>query len=121
MIVVSINTETRRTALFSVPRNLEGVPFPPAANTDLETFPDILNALWQYAEGRPELFPGAREPGATALKATIGHLLALRIDYYAMVDLRGFVEVVDALGGVTVNVPRPIYDAGVSPPTEDED
>ncbi len=120
MIVVSIDTDTKQTAIFSVPRNLQGVPFPPVAQTDLATFPDILNALWQYAEARPELFPGAREPGATALKATIGHLLALRIDYYAMVDLRGFVEVVDALGGVTVNVPRPIYDAGVSPPTEDE-
>jgi LCP family protein required for cell wall assembly len=121
MIVVSIDTETKRTAIFSVPRNLQGVPFPPSARTDLETFPDILNALWQYAEGRPELFPGAREPGPTALKATLGHLLGLRIDYYAMVDLRGFVEVVDALGGVTVNVPQPIYDAGVSPPNEDEE
>jgi len=121
MIVVSIQTKTRRTAVFSVPRNLQGVPFPPSAHTDLETFPDILNALWQYAEGRPELFPGAREPGPTALKATLGNLLGLRIDYYAMVDLRGFVEVVDALGGVTVNVPRYVYDAGVSPPNEGED
>ncbi len=120
MIVVSIDTETRRTAIFGVPRNLVGVPFPPGARTELETFPDLLNALWGYAEHDPGLFPGVRHPGPSALKATIGHLLGLRIDYLAAVDLRGFVEIVDALGGVTVNVQRSVRDAGVSPPIEGE-
>ncbi len=120
MIVVSVNPKNGQAALFSVPRNLQNVPFPPGANTSLETFPDILNALWGYAEARPDLFPGAKRPGPTALKATIGNLLGLRIDYYAAVDLRGFVEMVDALGGVTVNVQKRVYDAGVSPPYEGE-
>jgi polyisoprenyl-teichoic acid--peptidoglycan teichoic acid transferase len=120
MIVVSIDPRTRRTAVFGIPRNLYAVPFPPSARTELETFPDLLNALWGYAEHNPDLFPGAKRPGATALKETIGHLLGLRIDYLAGVDLRGFVEVVDALGGVTVNVQRHVWDAGVSPPIEGE-
>jgi LCP family protein required for cell wall assembly len=67
------------------------------------------------------MYPGAEEPGATALKETIGSLLGLDIDYYAAVDLRGFVEVVDALGGVTVNVQKYVYDAGVSSAFEDEE
>jgi LCP family protein required for cell wall assembly len=120
MIVVSIDPRNRRTAVFGIPRNLYSVPLPPSAHTELESFPDLLNALWGYAEHNPELFPGAKRPGATALKATIGHLLGLRIDYLAGVDLRGFVEVVDALGGVTVNVQRHVWDAGVSPPIEGE-
>jgi LCP family protein required for cell wall assembly len=120
MIVVSVNPNTGRTALFGVPRNLQHVPFPKSAHTDLETFPDILNALWGYSEARPELFPGAKRPGPTALKETIGNLLGLRIDYYAAVDLRGFVEMIDALGGVTVNVQKRVWDAGVSPPYEGE-
>jgi LCP family protein required for cell wall assembly len=121
MIVVSIDPKTQRAAVFSVPRNLRDVPLPDSAHTDLDTFPDILNALWQYAERYPDMYPESKTPGPTALKETIGNLLGLQIDYYAAVDLRGFVEVVDALGGVTVNVQRYTYDAGVSPPEEGEE
>ncbi len=121
MIVISISLRDGNTGVFSVPRNLQDVPFPPSAHTDDETFPDILNALWGYAEGNPDLFPGVKRPGPTALEETIGNLLGLRIDYFAAVDLRGFVEMVDALGGVTVNVQQQVYDAGVSPPYEGED
>jgi LCP family protein required for cell wall assembly len=121
MIVFSIDPRTSDAAVFSIPRNLQGVPMPPGAATDLETFPGILNALWGYAESHPDLYPESETPGATALKATIGNLLGLEIDYYAAVDLRGFVEVVDALGGVTVNVQRYVYDAGVSSAFEDEE
>ena len=120
MIVISIDLKTRNSAIFSVPRNLQNVPFPDTAHTSLETFPDILNALWSYAQARPELFPGAKYPGPTALKETIGNLLGLRIDYFAAVDLRGFVEVIDALGGVDVDVQRHVYDDGVSSAFEDE-
>jgi LCP family protein required for cell wall assembly len=121
MIVVSIDPRTSRSAVFSIPRNLQHVPMPPNAATDLETFPNILNALWGYAEAHPELYPESTTPGATTLKAAIGNLLGLEIDYYAAVDLRGFVEVVDALGGVTVNVQRYVYDAGVSSAFEGEE
>jgi LCP family protein required for cell wall assembly len=120
MIAVSVDTRSGRAALFGVPRNLIDVPFPRSARTDRETYPEILNSLWGYAEANPELFPGATMPGPTALKETIGSLLGLRIDYFAAVDLRGFVELVDLLGGVTVNVQRSVYDAGVSPPIEGE-
>lgn len=120
MMVLSVDPKTERAAIFGIPRNLADVPFPKTAHTDLDTFPGILNALWGYATATPELFPDSRVPGATALKETIGNLLGLRIDYYAAVDLRGFVEVIDALGGVTVNVQKNVYDAGVSPPYDDE-
>jgi LCP family protein required for cell wall assembly len=120
MMVLSLNTRTGRSALFGLPRNLIDVPLPPSARTELELFPEILNALWQYAEGNQTLYPGAKSPGATALKETIGYLLGLRIDYYALVDLRGFAEVIDALGGVTVNVQARVYDPGVSSPFEGE-
>ena len=120
MMVLSMDPKTERAALFGLPRNLVEVPFPKTAHTDLVTFPDILNALWGYATADPGLFPGSRVPGATALEQTIGGLLGLHIDYYAAVDLRGFVEVIDALGGVTVNVTERVYDAGVSPPYDGE-
>jgi LCP family protein required for cell wall assembly len=113
MIVFSIDPESAHTAVFSVPRNLQRVPIPESANTDLDEMPTLLNAMWQYASWY-DWYPESEQPGATALKEGIGHLLGLEIDYYAAVDLRGFVEIVDALDGVTVTVQSYIYDAGVS-------
>ena len=121
MVVATIDARTRRAALLSLPRNMGAVPVPPAAAGLVPDgrFPDILNALYGWAHGHPELFPG-RDPGATALKQVAANLTGLRVDYYALVDFRGFVEMVDALGGVTVDVPRPVLDR-VSPPEEGQD
>ena len=121
MVVATIDARSRRAALLSLPRNMGAVPVPPAAAGLVPDgrFPDILNALYGWAHGHPELFPG-KDPGATALKQVAANLTGLRVDYYALVDFRGFVEMVDALGGVTVDVPRPVLDR-VSPPEEGQD
>ncbi|MGE3232167.1 MAG: LCP family protein [Thermoleophilia bacterium] len=118
MVVATIDTETGRTAMLSLPRNLADVPLPPAAAGLVPggRFPDILNALYGWAHAHPGAFPG-KDPGATALKQVAANMTGLRIDYYALVDFRGFVEVVDALGGVTIDVPRPVLDR-VSPPDD---
>ena len=62
----------------------KGVTFrrhPSGAPTDdwifVDTPEQVRDWVWQYAEGRPERFPGAREPGPTAPKATLGNLLGL--------------------------------------------
>ena len=44
------------------------------------------------------------DKGIRAVKDAVGEILGLPVDYYLMVDLEGFREVVDALGGITVNV-----------------
>lgn len=121
MVVATLDARTRRGALLSLPRNMGAVPVPPAAQGLVPggRFPDILNALYGWAQGHPELFPG-RDPGATALKQVAANLTGLRVDYYALVDFRGFVEMVDALGGVTLDVPRPVLDR-VSPPEDGQD
>lgn len=102
LIVTSINIRSGRVAAFSIPRNLERVPLQGAAGRELDRFPDLVNALYKFGRARPDLFPGGRDPGATALKQTLSHLLGIPIHYYALVDLRGFVEMIDALGGVRV-------------------
>ncbi len=115
MMVATIDLKTRRAAIFSVPRNMGGVPLPPrAARAAGVRFPGILNALHGFGTAHPELFPGGKDPGATALKQTLGQLTGLPIDYYVMVDFRGFHGLVDALGGVTLEVPHPVLDR-VSP------
>ncbi len=121
MIVASIDPATGQAALFGVPRNLHNVPLPePAASQfPCHCWPDLLNALYGYAHQHPDLFPAGTDPGASALQATIGKLLGIEIDYYALVDLGGFVDVIDAVGGVTLDVPEALT-IRLSPPNEDE-
>jgi LCP family protein required for cell wall assembly len=110
MIAVSIQANTGRAAIFSVPRNLERAPLVGPAATVYDRFPGILNALYRFAQARPELFAGGSDPGATALKQTISNLLGIQVHYYVLVDLRGFVEVVDALGGIRMTAPDSVDD-----------
>ena len=121
LIVATVERATGRAALFGVPRNLVNVPLPPqfAPIFACGCWGSLINELYPYAEANPDLFGGGRSPGAQVLKATIGHLLGLQIDYVALVDLPGFVAVIDALGGVTIDVPARIQ-IYISPAKEGE-
>ncbi|MCB2222664.1 MAG: LCP family protein [Actinobacteria bacterium] len=114
MIVVSIDPTTGWTAMFSVPRNNMNVLYPPdlpAYNAyDCHCNPQLLNLLYGWAFSHPELFPGENNPGGVAMKETLGYLLGIDIDYFALVDLFGFVDVIDALGGVEITVTERVYD-----------
>ncbi|MFF3437656.1 LCP family protein [Streptosporangium sp. NPDC002721] len=119
MTVASVDTRTGDTVLFGLPRNLEDVPMPPGPARDRFPYgfqgeppytPGMLNEIYQYAEDYPEMVPrqNKRHRGPTLLKRTISGILGLDIPYYAMVDMRGFVEIVDAIGGVRVRIKDPI-------------
>jgi polyisoprenyl-teichoic acid--peptidoglycan teichoic acid transferase len=43
------------------------------------------------------------------LQGGVEELLEIPIDYYAMVNMQGFVAVVDAFGGIDVNVRQPVH------------
>jgi polyisoprenyl-teichoic acid--peptidoglycan teichoic acid transferase len=106
MMVASIDRETGRAALFGVPRNLVNTPLPePYASLFVcGCWESLLNELYYFAESNPDLFGGPNSGGEVMMR-TIEHLLGLDIDYYALVDLPGFVRVIDAIGGVTIDVP----------------
>jgi LCP family protein required for cell wall assembly len=114
MMVASLEVATGKVALFGLPRNMVQVPLPdgPAADYfgQCRCFPRLLNELYAFAEDeRPDLFPNSRHPGIAAVAGAAEELLGLPIDHYALVDLLGFVDVVDALGGVTVNNVKPLH------------
>ena len=116
MILAGLERDTGRAVAFGIPRNLVDVRLTGPAGEELRRFPDLLNALYRFAnEERPDLFPGGRDPGATALKQTTSHLLGLRVDYYAMVDLDGFRDLVDEFGGVNIRVRERIVDEVTRP------
>ena len=117
LMVASIDTKTGRTTLFGIPRNLQNVPFP-ESNPLHKLWPNgfdcgsecLMNAVWRQAEAHPELFPHSdpKTIGLSTTRDVVGEILGLRIDYYTIIDLRGFESLVDAMGGVDVNVPRRI-------------
>ncbi len=116
MIVASINTRTGDTVLLGVPRSLQNAPFSPS-NPLHAVWPNgfncgsvcLINAVWeQAATVHRDLFPGNPNPGLTATRDAISQVLGIPIDTYTIIDLKGFQSLVDAMGGVEVDVPRRI-------------
>ncbi|MGY1630749.1 LCP family protein [Geodermatophilus sp. SYSU D01186] len=114
VIVASIATDTGETTLFSLPRNLQDLPFP-ADSPLAEAYPDgfegsnesegLLNAVYRNGPAAfPDILGRTDDPGADFLKLGVGEALGLDIDYFVLVNLDGFSKLVDALGGITVNV-----------------
>jgi LCP family protein required for cell wall assembly len=111
MILASIDPATGDAAMFSIPRNVTEAPLPEGMGLwDCNCFPDILTHLWANAEWYPDAFAGPQEPPVNALKAAVGLVFDLEIHYYAKVDLEGYVAMIDAVGGVTIDVPQRIVD-----------
>jgi LCP family protein required for cell wall assembly len=114
VIVANVQTDTGVTTLFSLPRNLEDLPFP-ADSPLAAVYPNgfeagsesesLLNAVYRNGPAaHPGILGPTDDPGADFLKLGVGEALGLHIDYYVLVNLDGFSRLVDALGGITVNV-----------------
>ena len=112
MIVLSVDVATGHAALFGIPRNMTGVPVAPedAAAVPNGRFPGLLNALYVYAMGHPSQFPGGDARGFRAVGGAVQELLGVRIDGMVVVNLAGFVGLVDQIGGLWVDVPERLVD-----------
>jgi LCP family protein required for cell wall assembly len=116
LIVVSIDPTTKQVAMFSLPRDSTDIPLPPGtplARAYGGVYPLKINSLFTNTRGRADLVPGtSKTRGYNALKEVLGNLYQLDIKYYIEVNFTGFKQVVDALGGVTINVQVPVIDEG---------
>jgi len=112
MILLSVDIETGRAALFGFPRNLRNVPLPPesAGAYPNGKFPEPLNALYVRADQRPDLFPGGDARGFRAVSGAIQELAGVPLDGMAGVSLAGFVRLVNAVDGLWIDVPEVVYD-----------
>jgi LCP family protein required for cell wall assembly len=119
MTLASVDTKTGDTVLLSLPRNLESFPMPPGPARDRFPYgftgdgagtPGLLNEVFQYAEEHPDLVPGARknQRGPELLKSTISGILGQPVDYHILVDMFGFADIIDAMGGVRLKITQPI-------------
>ncbi len=132
VIVLNVDIETGRTVTFSLPRNLRDVPFPEDSPL-AEVYPDgfvsadgeagnsMLNAIYPIVpQEQPGILGETDNEGADAVKQGLSGALGFPVDYYVLVNLRGFEQIVDAIGGITVNINKPIpiegnTDLGIPP------
>jgi LCP family protein required for cell wall assembly len=122
MILVSVHQASGRTSLVSIPRNLTRLQFPPGSplhDAFPDGFTDLANAVFPYVSTRDELMAHYGRNGlqaeAVALAAAIGYSLDLEIDDYALVNMQGFLEVIDAIGGVDVEIANRLPMPGTIP------
>ncbi|TCO24587.1 LytR family transcriptional attenuator [Kribbella steppae] len=122
VMVASIDTKTGDTALISLTRNWMRMPFPKDSplykiyptgfwdpNGPKEQSDFYLDAMYRKV---PELHRGILGPsdneGADVLKLSVGEALGLQLHYYVQINLAGFEQMVEALGGITVNINYPV-------------
>ena len=113
MTLVSVEIATGKAKMFGIPRNLFNVPLPPetAGAFTCGCFPDLFNALFEYAETHPDLFPGTdQQRGYQAVQSALSEFVGVPIDGMLVVDLNGFVRLIDALGGLDMTTPASVYD-----------
>jgi polyisoprenyl-teichoic acid--peptidoglycan teichoic acid transferase len=130
MMVASLDTKTSRTTLFGLPRNIGHAQFPPGSPME-KKFPDgfydkadplsgnyLLNAVYAYGLEYPALAPSGptADSGLNLLHQTVAYMLGLQLDYYVEVNMAGFASIIDALGGLTVDVgPNRLPVGGITP------
>jgi polyisoprenyl-teichoic acid--peptidoglycan teichoic acid transferase len=95
--VARIDPALRRVALLSLPRDMI-VEIPGYGYAR-------INSAYVYGDLYPEL-----GGGLTLARQTVSTLIGVPIDYAVVVDFNGFIGLIDAIGGIDINVPNALYD-----------
>ena len=117
VILASINTKTGDTTLISLPRNTARMPFPSRSplhkyypygftNGSGQNAEYFLNAMYRNVpRSVPKDILGPTDNlGADVLKLSVGEATGLRVDYYVLINLEGFSKMINALGGIKLNI-----------------
>ena len=118
--VLSVNAQTGQATTYGLPRDLQYAPFPEDSPMHA-LYPDgygadgcdvdvcQLNSIYTEVElYHPDLYPDAAaegsSPGIEAMRDAAEGALGIPIQYFVLVDMQGFQQLIDALGGVTIDV-----------------
>ena len=85
LVVITFNPETLNATILSIPRDT----FVP-----ISCYRNVNSKITHAASG-----------GDSCMIKTIQNFLDVKIDYYAKINFRGLIKIVDALGGIDVDVP----------------
>jgi LCP family protein required for cell wall assembly len=97
MMLVSVDPVTRSASLLSIPRDL-WVTIPGYGEGRINTAHFI---------GDSRDYPGG---GPALAKKTVWYALGIPVHYYVRINFTGFEQLIDAIGGLTIDVPKRIYD-----------
>jgi len=108
--VASINADSGKIFLFSIPRNFQNAQF--ASDSPLwNVYPNgyscgdncIINSLYtDVTQNHAGLYPDSEDPGAEAMMDAVSGILDLDVTGYVMIDMDGFSTLIDAMGGIQV-------------------
>lgn len=124
LTVVSMDAKTGKSVVIGVPRNTQNVPFPKSSPMH-KHFPQgyncgndcLINAVYQEAEKHADEYDGDVPAGVQGTVEALEGVTGLDIQFYAMIDLKGFEQLIDAMGGIRLNsevrvpISRPINPA----------
>jgi LCP family protein required for cell wall assembly len=115
MLLVEVDVATGKVAMVGLPRNLQNTPLPPGPAHDAVAcgcYASLLNGLYVEATVlHPERWPGdGAVAGIGAVRSVVSELTKRPVDAVLVVDLWGMIKVVDALGGIDIRIPAPVYD-----------
>jgi len=100
IMIASLNTETGKVALLSIPRDLY-------AEVPSTSYAGKINSIYEYGlKSYPDNPTKSIQPIEEVIKSTT----SLEIQYWAVVNFDGFEEVIDAIGGINIMNERDIYD-----------
>ncbi len=101
IFIVTIDPKTKSAGILGIPRDgLVDIPLRSGG-----TFGDRINTV--YVQGETQDYPRG---GLGLMKDVIYNNFNIKIDKHVMIDFEGFQEIIDALGGVDVDVPDYVYD-----------
>ena len=109
------NTDTMILATYDTKeKTLDAMSLPRDTMTNVSWSNKKLNTVFNYYKGKDK--ETQVEKGMTALKTHVGKLTGIVPDYYVIVEWDAVGELVDAIGGVTFDVP---YDMHYDDPVQD--
>ena len=116
ILAVSVDPVARSAVMISVPRDTTLMPLPDRSVYPDGLYPDKINALTTEARLNPQLWcpdlpaEAGEACGLRTLERSVGLYLGIPINYYATVDLEGFIQMIDALGQLTLCLPGKLVD-----------
>jgi LCP family protein required for cell wall assembly len=108
--VLSVDAKTGKTAIISVPRNLQNARFSEGSPM-LKIYPDgyncgnecLINAInTEVTNKYKDLYPDVADPGAQATLEAVSGTLGITVQAYVLVDMDGFAKLIDAMGGIRI-------------------
>ncbi|MBA2719084.1 MAG: LCP family protein [Chloroflexi bacterium] len=102
IMLVSVDPDDGRVVMLSFPRDISNFPLYGGG-----TYKGKINSLMTHARLNPDEFP---DGGLPTLAQQVGFLAGIPVQYFASINLDGFERMINIVGGVDVDNPKPIND-----------